>query len=60
MLQIKRDTKALNLTLGYEPISFGRLRLGATLWASFRQLYELGFTPKDVDEVGERRGASLV
>lgn len=51
LLQVKLDTKALNLTVSYEPISFGRLRLSATLSSSFAQLYELGFTPKDVDEV---------
>ena len=51
LVEVKHDTGALNLTISYIPISWGRFRLSATMHLTFRQLDALGFSEKDIDDV---------
>ncbi|KAI6183756.1 Ribonuclease [Aphelenchoides bicaudatus] len=51
LVEIKRDTEALNLTISYLPISWGRFRLSATMKLTFSQFMSLGFSNKDIDDM---------
>lgn len=41
----------INITFQYSPISIGKLRLLLHLEAAVKNLKELGFSDKDIDEV---------
>lgn len=51
LVLITPKTTSLNVTFSYAPIGIGKLRLLLHLEQSMKQLYNLGFTEKDVDSV---------
>lgn len=51
LVEIDSSTLESNLTLKYAPISYGKLRLWMQFEAALKPMSNLGFTPKDLDEV---------
>uniref|UniRef100_A0A914EDK8 Lipid scramblase CLPTM1L n=1 Tax=Acrobeloides nanus TaxID=290746 RepID=A0A914EDK8_9BILA len=51
LIQVKSDTKTMDLKILYRPISIGKMRLLVTTQLSLEQFREFGFTEKDFDEI---------
>ncbi|KAI6197184.1 Ribonuclease [Aphelenchoides besseyi] len=51
LVEIKKDSEVLNLTISYQPISFGKLRFQINMRNSFAQFAQFGFGEKDVDDI---------
>lgn len=48
---LNQSSKVMQLTVEYQPISIGKLRVWSAMSASMAHLTELGFSDKDLDEV---------
>ncbi|KAK3855990.1 hypothetical protein Pcinc_037642 [Petrolisthes cinctipes] len=51
LVLVSSDTLTANLTLVYSPVSYGKLRLWLQFEGALKPISELGFSPKDVDEI---------
>lgn len=51
LIEITPETRNLNFTFFYNPITFGKLRFMLQLNITLKQYLTLGFTEKDLDEV---------
>jgi hypothetical protein len=51
LVPLNASSKVMSLSIIYEPISFGKLRLCATMKESFNSLMQLGFQDRDIDEM---------
>lgn len=51
MVKITNKLNSANVTISYNPISIGKLRLILHIEAAMQHFKDLGFTNKDIDEV---------
>ncbi|KAG5887915.1 hypothetical protein JTB14_003012 [Gonioctena quinquepunctata] len=51
LVEITPETKRLNLTYVFSPVSFGKMRFLLQIETTLREFMALGFTEKDLDEV---------
>lgn len=53
LIELEPTMRSVNITISYEPIGIGKFRLIAQMEQAVHQLFNLGFTDKDVDAVKE-------